>query len=70
MEKNTLNGFEVFSNFNPNVGKNSDDIDIDPNKIEESFEEMSDEELEQVKNTTKQKKTTKVENDEEEEVCV
>jgi hypothetical protein len=68
MEKNTLNGFEVFSNFNPNVGKNSDDIDIDPNKIEESFEEMSDEELEQVKNTTKQKKTTKVENDEEEEV--
>lgn len=68
MEKNTLNGFEVFSSFNPNVGKNSDDIDIDPNKIEESFEQMSDEELEQVKNIAKQKKTPKIEDDEEEEV--
>lgn len=68
MEKNTLNGFEVFSSFNPNVGKNSDDIDIDPSKIEESFEEMSDEELEQVKNIAKQKKTLKIEDDEEEEV--
>lgn len=68
MEKNTLNGFEVFSSFNPNVGKNSDDIDIDPSKIEESFEEMSDEELEQVKNIAKQKKTPKIEDDEEEEV--
>jgi hypothetical protein len=68
MEKNTLNGFEVFSSFNRNVGKNSDDIDIDPSKIEESFEEMSDEELEQVKNIAKQKKTPKIEDDEEEEV--
>lgn len=53
MEKNTLNGFEVFDAFNPNVG-GSDHIDeVDDIKIDESFEELTDEELEAIKNSNK-----------------
>lgn len=53
MEKNTLNGFEVFDAFNPNVG-GSDHIDkVDDTKIKESFEELTDEELEAIKNNNK-----------------
>lgn len=53
MEKNTLNGFEVFDAFNPNVG-GSDHIDkVDDTKIDESFEELTDEELEAIKNSNK-----------------
>lgn len=73
MEKNTLNGFEVFDAFNPNVG-GSDHIDkVDDTKIDESFEELTDEELEAIKNSnkptdkSKKQEESEKEDDEEEE---
>lgn len=70
MEKNTLNGFEVFDTFNHNVG-GSDHIDeVDNTKIDESFEELTDEELEAIKNSNKPagKPKKEVESEEEDEV--
>jgi hypothetical protein len=70
MEKNTLNGFEVFDTFNHNVG-GSDHIDkVDDTKIDESFEELTDEELEAIKNSNKPagKPKKEVESEEEDEV--
>lgn len=70
MEKNTLNGFEVFDTFNHNVG-GSDHIDkVDDTKIDESFEELTDEELEAIKNSNKPagKPKKEEEPDEEEDV--
>lgn len=67
MEKNTLNGFEVFDAFNPNVG-GSDHIDkVDDTKIDESFEELTDEELEAIKNSNKPAGKPKKEDEPDEE---
>lgn len=67
MEKNTLNGFEVFDAFNPNVG-GSDHIDkVDDTKIKESFEELTDEELEVIKNSNKPAGKPKKEDEPDEE---
>ena len=62
--KNTLNGFEaILDTLNPHVGTKTKTEDNDTDVIDAAAEELTDEELEALRNT-KLKKTTKVEDDE------
>lgn len=62
--KNTLNGFEaILDTLNPHVGTKTKTEDNDTDVIDAAAEELTDEELEALRNP-KPKKTTKVEDDE------
>lgn len=62
--KNTLNGFEaILDTLNPHVGTKTKTEDNDTDVIDAATEELTDEELEALRNS-KPKKTTKVEDDE------
>lgn len=62
--KNTLNGFEaILDTLNPHVGTKTKIEDNDTDVIDAAAEELTDEELEALRNP-KPKKTTKVEDDE------
>lgn len=62
--KNTLNGFEaIVDTLNPHVGTKTKTEDNDTDVIDAAAEELTDEELEALRNP-KPKKTNKVEDDE------
>lgn len=66
--KNTLNGFEaIFDSLIPNVGANKTNEDNEKDIVDGVSEELTDEELEALRNPKKNKKNEKEETEEEDE---